>query len=72
MALNFTNASKLDLALAEACGDVKVTRLSTRKPRKADLFYTSGHRSGGYRASGVKTRGGSGCNAAVPTSQWLN
>jgi hypothetical protein len=65
-------ADRLSLEIADTRGEIKFTKLPTRKPRRAELIYTSGHRSGGYRASGVKVRGGSGCNAAVPTSQWLN
>ncbi len=41
----------------------KVTKLPTRKPRRGDLVFTSGHRSTGYRANGEKTRGGNGNNA---------
>ena len=65
-------ASNLDLAIAEARGQVKVTRLAPAKPKRSQLVYTSGYRSGGYRASGVKVRGGSGCNAAVPQGTWAN
>jgi hypothetical protein len=64
--------TRLDLAIAEARGEVKVTRLAPAKPRRSQLVYTAGTRSTGYRAAGVKVRGGSGCNAAVPTSQWHN
>ena len=65
-------ADRLSLEVADTQGVVKYTVLAARAPRRAQLVYTSGHRSGGYRASGVKVRGGSGCNAAVPTSQWHN
>ena len=65
-------ATKLDLALADARGELKLTVLKPAKAKRNQLVYTSGHRSGGYRASGVKIRGGSGCNAAVPTSTWAN
>jgi hypothetical protein len=56
-------ADKLTLALAGVRGEVKVTKLPTRKPRRNDLVFTSGYRSTGVRASGVKIRGGNGHNA---------
>ena len=56
-------ATKLDLALAEVRGEVKVTRLATRKPRRGEQVFTAGYRSTGVRASGVKIRGGNGHNA---------
>jgi hypothetical protein len=55
--------TRLDLALAEVRGEVKVTRLAPAKPRKTQLVFTSGHRSTGVRAAGVKLRGGNGHNA---------
>lgn len=36
--MNFTTASKLDLAIAEAQGKITVTRLPVSKPRKSDLW----------------------------------
>ena len=56
-------ASKLELAIAEAQGKVKVTRLPMRKARKNELAFTSGYRTTGVRAAGVKIRGGNGHNA---------
>jgi hypothetical protein len=56
-------ADKVTLAIAEAQGQVKVTRLAAAKPRRGQLTYTAGYRSGGYRASGQKVRGGGGCNS---------
>jgi hypothetical protein len=55
--------TKLDLAIAEARGEVKVTRLATRKPRRGEQVFTTGYRSTGVRAAGVKIRGGNGHNA---------
>jgi hypothetical protein len=55
--------TRLDLALAEVRGEAKIKRLPTRGPRKGETFYTAGYRSGGYRASGQKVRGGGGCNS---------
>ena len=40
-----------------------ITKLPTRKPRKADLKLTAGYRTTGYRVAGVKLRGGNGHNA---------
>mgnify|MGYP001005270850 CR=1 FL=1 len=56
-------SSNLDLAIAEAQGKVKVTRLPMRKARKNELVFTSGYRTTGVRAAGVKIRGGNGHNA---------
>lgn len=39
--MNFTTASKLDLAIAEAQGKIKVTRLPAAKPRRSDLWLSS-------------------------------
>ena len=38
--MNITKMSNLDLAIAEAQGKVKVTRLATRKPKKSELVMT--------------------------------
>ena len=35
-------ASKLDIAIAEARGQVKVTRLAPAKPKRSQLVYTGG------------------------------
>ena len=35
---NLTTATKLDLLVAELQGEVKVTRLATKKPRKGNLY----------------------------------
>jgi len=39
--MNITTMSNLDLAIAEAQGKVKVTRLPAQKPRKSDLWLSS-------------------------------
>jgi hypothetical protein len=57
-------APTAELAQAAAKGEIKFTQLKTRKARKSQMVYTSGHRSTGYRATGVKVRGGNGQNAA--------
>ena len=36
----FASLSNIDLAIAEAQGKIKVTRLETIKPRKSDLILT--------------------------------
>jgi hypothetical protein len=59
-----------ELALADTQGKLKLTKLPAAQPKRSQLVFTSGHRSTGYRASGVKVRGGSGCNASVPAAQW--
>jgi hypothetical protein len=41
MRLDLTKASKLDLLIAELQGEVKVTRLPTRKARKSELIMSS-------------------------------
>jgi len=64
--------SRLELEVADTQGKIKFTTLPPAKAKRSQLVYTSGYRSGGYRASGVKVRGGSGCNAAVPRSTWAN
>lgn len=53
--MNFTTMSKLDLAIAEAQGQVKVTRLASVKPRKSDLTLTQtkGQRCRTNRTSGT-------------------
>ena len=50
-------ASKLDLAIAEAQGKVKVTRLATRKPRKANLY---ANKVGGGSTRWHNSTGGNG------------
>jgi hypothetical protein len=57
-------APTAELAQAATKGEIKFTQLKPRKARKGELAYTSGHRSTGYRATGVKVRGGNGQNAA--------
>jgi len=54
--------SKLDLAIADARGEIKLTVLTPARPKRGQLVYTSGHRSTGVRAAGVKIRGGNGHN----------
>jgi hypothetical protein len=49
--------TKLDIALAEARGEVKVTRLATAKPKRSQLVYTSGTVLAG-RGSGHSQRVG--------------
>ena len=53
----------LDLTLADVQGKIKFTKLAPAKPKRSQLVFTSGHRSTGVRAAGVKTRGGNGHNA---------
>ena len=52
-AMNFTTATKLDLAIAEAQGKVTVKRLKTRGPRKGEAHYTGSPAQGGGRALGA-------------------
>jgi len=51
----FASLSNVDLAIAEAQGKVKVTRLETIKPRKSDLILsqTKGNRCRTNRSSGT-------------------
>jgi len=51
----FASLSNIDLAIAEAQGKVKVTRLETIKPRKSDLILsqTKGNRCRTNRNSGT-------------------
>lgn len=51
----FATLSSIDLAIAEAQGKVKVTRLETIKPRKSDLILTQtkGNRCRTNRSSGT-------------------
>ena len=53
--MNITKMTNLDLAIAEAQGKVKVTRLPMRKPRKGDLILTQtkGNRCRTNRTSGT-------------------
>ena len=53
--MNITKMSNLDLAIAEAQGKVKVTRLATVKPRKSHLILTQtkGNRCRTNRSSGT-------------------
>ena len=55
--MNFATMSKLDLAIAEAQGHVKVTRLPTRKARKSELVMT---RIGGCGTRWNNSTGGNG------------
>jgi hypothetical protein len=57
-----STGSKLDLAIADARGEIKLTVLKPARPKKGQLVYTSGYRSTGVRAAGVKIRGGNGHN----------
>lgn len=57
------NGTALDLAIAEAQGKVKVTKLAPKKARKSQLVFTTGYRTTGVRVAGVKIRGGNGHNA---------
>jgi len=52
---NFASLSNIDLAIAEAQGKVKVTRLATVKPRKSHLVMTQtkGNRCRTNRSSGT-------------------
>jgi len=51
----FATLSKIDLAIAEAQGKVKVTRLASSKPRKSELILsqTKGNRCRTNRSSGT-------------------
>ena len=53
----------LDLVVADVQGQIKFTKLATRKPRQHQLAFTTGYRTTGVRAAGVKIRGGNGHNA---------
>jgi len=53
----------LDLVVADVQGQIKFTKLATRKPRQHQLAFTTGYRTTGVRAAGVKIRGGNGSNA---------
>jgi len=55
--------TRLDLAIADARGILKFTKLATVKPRTSQLAFTTGYRTTGVRAAGVKIRGGNGHNA---------
>ncbi len=44
--MNFTTATKLDLAIAEARGEIKITRLPIKEAKKSELVMT---RIGGSR-----------------------
>lgn len=55
--MNFGTATKLDLAIAEARGLVKVTRLPIRKARKSELVMT---RVGGGSTRWSNSTGGNG------------
>jgi hypothetical protein len=55
--MNFTTATKLDLAIAEARGEFKVTRLPMRKARKSELLMT---RVGGCGSRWSNSTGGNG------------
>lgn len=57
------NGTRLDLAIAEAKGEIKFTKLAPKKARKSELVLTTGYRTTGVRAAGVKIRGGNGHNA---------
>lgn len=61
--MNFTTATKLDLAIAEAQGLVKVTRLPTRKARKSELVMT--------RVGGASSRwhNSTGANSSLKAGQ---
>jgi len=63
MSNTFTNLNTIIDELRAAGVEPKITKLKTRKARKADLVFTSGHRTTGVRAAGVKIRGGNGHNA---------
>jgi hypothetical protein len=53
--MNFTTATKLDLAIAEVRGHIKVTRLPARKARKSELIMT---RVGGASSRWNNSTGG--------------
>jgi hypothetical protein len=55
--MNFTTATKLDLAIAEAQGKIKVTRLPIRRPRKGELVMS---RVGGSGTRWNNSTGGNG------------
>lgn len=55
--MNFTTATKLDLAIAEAQGHIKVTRLPVRCPRKSELVMS---RVGGAGTRWNNSTGGNG------------
>ena len=55
--------TNLDLAIAEAQGKIKFTKLPAQKARKNQLVLTAGYRTTGVRVAGVKIRGGNGHNA---------
>lgn len=61
--MNFTTATKLDLAIAEAQGLVKVTRLPARKARKSELVMT--------RVGGASSRwhNSTGANSSLKAGQ---
>jgi len=54
--------TKLDLVVADIQGQIKFTKLAPAKAKRSQLVFTSGYRSTGYRAAGVKIRGGNGNN----------
>jgi len=55
--MNFTTATKLDLAIAEARGEFKVTRLPIRYARKSELVMS---RVGGGGSRWSNSTGGNG------------
>jgi len=55
--MNITKMSVLDLAIAEAQGKVKVTRLATRKAKRSELVMT---RIGGSSTRWNNSTGGNG------------
>ncbi len=63
MTNTFQNLNNIIDELRASGVEPKITKLKTRKARKADLVFTSGHRTTGVRAAGVKLRGGNGHNA---------
>ena len=68
-AMNFTTATKLDLAIAEAQGKVTVKRLKTRGPRKGEAHYTGSPAQGAGRPN--KEAFQSGNQIASSGSQWV-
>ena len=55
--MNFTTATKLDLAIAEAQGFIKVTRLPVRRAKKSELIMS---RVGGAGSRWSNATGGNG------------